>query len=253
MRSLLKADFYRVIKSKLFYTAIIISVLAPIIIVALYFGLYSLVDEENVKSTFSAVAVYHSSFSVSNNVGIVVSVFSAIFVVYDITTGTLRNKIINGKNRFKIYCSHLIVSSLFNLFIIIIYSSFTLLFSLIFFNKNFNFNADTKTVIYFVITGFVSFMFVATLTTLFALVTRSLPLTILLTILLTMLLSIGLGIVSAIDISNFKYLIYLIPTYSNLVMPTTNEIFICGLISYAIFGTINVVVGMIVFKLRDIK
>ena len=250
MLSLLKADFFRVIKSKLLYIALILCILFPIILVALYLGLNEIAPEEQ-KALFNPLTLYQGSFSISNNIGIVICVFSSIFVAADITSGTLRNKIINGASRTKIYFSHLIVSFIFNLVTIIIYSSFTLLFSAIFFHDNFNI-ASTETLVYIIITGIISFIFITTITTFLALVTRSLPLTILFTILLIMVLSIFIGLISMTDISKFKYLVYLIPTYSNNVVPN-NEMFICGLISYALFGALNITLALIIFNKRDIK
>ena len=58
--------------------------------------------------SFSGKFVFVSSLSVTNNLGLILSVLIGILVCRDFLSGTVRNKIIAGRNRLQIYLSLLI-------------------------------------------------------------------------------------------------------------------------------------------------
>ncbi len=265
MRSLLKADLYRVLKSKLTLIMLILCIVFPLLMALLYLG----IDKLNIASTgidinlFSGKTMVTSAFSLTNNVGLIIPIFSCIYVCLDISQGTLRNKIIVGKSRNSIYFSHLLTSIIFNLSSIIIYFLFTFAFGMIFLGWGTEFNAEeTKNLLYIIITGLMTFVYVGTVSMMFAMIIKSVAPAIILTVGLTLGINIVITVLNFINYEKVKYLVYMIPTFSNNynsvlmalvqgVMP--DEIFYLGIASYVLFGTLNTVIGLIIFNRSDIK
>ena len=114
MLSLLKADFYRMLKSKITIVSLILSIIFPIFVALLYYAISKMPmegspeDIETLSKMFTARAMIGSSFSFTNGIGIIIPIFGAIFVSSDLKNGTLRNKIVIGHDRKSIYLSHLI-------------------------------------------------------------------------------------------------------------------------------------------------
>ena len=116
MGKLLKADFYRIIKSKLFLIVCIITAVFPIITTLLYLFVTEImkVVETGTQAfnvgSFAARDLLSDSFLMSSNMGLILPIFITIFIGMDVSNGTLRNKIIAGRSRTSIYISHLISS-----------------------------------------------------------------------------------------------------------------------------------------------
>ena len=266
MCNLLKADLYRIVRSKLAIVSIILSASLPFIIVLLYYGVAKgtemLMPEgsgaELVNGMFNARSLIISSFSLTDNFGLVIPIFSAIFVTKDLTNGTLRNKIISGHNRKKIYFSHLITSIIYNALIIIVYALFTSLFAFIFFDYGREINAqEIKSIIFIIILGIMGFVFVATISTCLSLILNSSILAIVLTVVISIVFSFICMIISLTDYEKFKYIIYFIPFFVNgstlTINEATNVLFIEGMLSCLTFGVINTVLGIIIFSKKDLK
>ncbi|MBQ4258413.1 MAG: ABC transporter permease, partial [Clostridia bacterium] len=182
MKRLLKADFYHLRKSRLAFIALILALAFPVLVVLLYAGLNAIagIDEEIPGATlFSANTVMGSAFSLTNNLGLIIPVFAGIIVCLDYSNGTMRNKIIAGNRRTHVYLSHLIISMLFSMAVILIYAIITAVLSLIVFPFTWNEALSLGTeVMYFVLYGLASFAFIATVSTMFALIFRSIAPTI---------------------------------------------------------------------------
>ena len=276
MKQLIKADLYRVLKSKLTLVTFILVTAFPVLITLLYLGLQFIssleadLAGEVVSELISANMLMSSAYSLTNNVGLILPAFAGIFVCMDISHGTLRNKVIVGKSRTSIYLSHLVVSILYNVAAITLYAAITSGLALLFFKYRTRPGTDvTKQILYWAVNGTMTFIFVATISTFFGLVVRSTAPTIIFTIVLTMGLSMISSVVSILDYEKFQYAVYLIPTFTSSSFtldsmslgaifgpvnePPIDVMFWEGVASYAFFGTLNTVLGILIFRKKDIK
>ena len=140
MLNLLKNDLLRIIKDKTIIVIIAITValaFARPLISALPGFIYNQLNPENkinVREQAAAFDLFLGSFSVSGAVGILTPIFLIILIAKDINFGTIRNKIILGYSRTKIYLSYLLTAFISMVVIMFGYAILTLLFSLAFFN-----------------------------------------------------------------------------------------------------------------------
>lgn len=262
MNKLLKADFYALIKSKMLYILIAICIILPIISMALLKGIDTILqDEESFALGLSLTTgrrIILSNFNISSNVGLLVPIFAGIFTMSDVRHGTLRNKVTTGKSRTKIYFSHLIVSITFSLAMVLISILISLLGSLILFKYGYPLDKNEAfTLVRCFITGFLTFAFIATLTTFLALGTKSLPMTIIFTVVITFALNLISGFYGMVP-EKYSYIFYFIPTFSNYLVVSYPEdlsvkVFFFGLISLLIFSSINTIFGLLLFKKKDLK
>ena len=114
MTRLLKADFKRFFKDKLFLVSCIIALVFSIINPLLYKLIFSSLLEfemEELGMILDLNSLYFQSFSLSNNLGLIVPILIVIIIFKDFSFGTIRNKIIAGHNRTNIFLSLFIVSS----------------------------------------------------------------------------------------------------------------------------------------------
>lgn len=263
MSKLLKADFFRVLKSKLTYIIVGIAVLMPLLTCLLYLGinnLIGLIDESGELISFvNGRILIFSSYSMTNNIGIVIPIFASIFICMDINNGTLRNKIISGSPRIKVYLSHLFTTIIFNVIIISIYLAFTTLFSNLFFGYGVEIDKEEiRNIILFIVSGTLSFVFIASVISFLALVTKNTAPTIIFTLLFTIGLSLILSIVSILDTEKYATLLFMIPTYMHYVLTNGFEVLttaqvIEGVASYLIFTVALAIAGIEIFKHKDIK
>ena len=263
MLSLLKADFFRIYKGKLARIGLIVAVVLPILMVLMYYGVEQLNDVLTEEDTmglelFGATTLIKSSFSLGYNIGLVITIFSTIFVSLDISSGTLRNKLIAGHSRTAIYCSHLITTMIYNVVMIIIYSSITTVFSLIMFKGAGHLSAEEiKSLIYTAIIGIFAYIFIATVTTLLSLILGSVAPAIIITTVYTIGISLVTTVLLLLDYSKFEHVVYMIPLFVNsqtiALMGVNNTMFIEGMISYFIFGGLNIFLGLWEFNRKDLK
>ena len=274
MKRLLKADIYRVLKSRLTLIALILVLAFPVLIVFLYVGIRALsgldADMGGMDMLFNANSIIGSAYSLTNNIGLVLPAFAGILVCMDISNGTLRNKIIAGNRRAEIYLSHLIVSILFSVVMITIYTAMTAGLALLFFPFNTDPSMDLgREILYFIATGTMSFVFIATVSTLFAMAFRSVAPTIIFTIVLSIALMAINSVLLLVDYQPYRYAVYLIPSFTGNFFnlnsfsltgliaqgeeTSRGLMFAEGMLSYLFFGIVNTVLGLLLFKKRDIN
>ncbi|MBR4868217.1 MAG: ABC transporter permease [Clostridia bacterium] len=138
MVNLLAMDFCRIIKDKLFWITAIIGGVFALITPLLYAALFHWIDQESMGKMLIGIAVdaksqFFTAFHFGDNFGLVAPVLLAIVLCKDFSYGTVRNKIIGGYSRTKIYLSMLITCyvSLFTL--MLCHALLTLGCSLLFF------------------------------------------------------------------------------------------------------------------------
>lgn len=140
MRNLLKNDLLRIIKDKTIIVVLIISVALAFsrpLFNALPGYIYNNLYPENpinVRESAAAFSLFLDSFSITGIIGLLAPILISILISKDISFGTIRNKIILGYSRTKIFVSYLLSSLICYLILMFGYSLLTLLFSFIYFN-----------------------------------------------------------------------------------------------------------------------
>lgn len=173
MRSLLKTDFKRIFKDKLFKILLIIGAAFALFNPLLYKLIFSTLEaEEMLGIAVSGKSLFFSAFLPGDNFGLIIPILIAIIICKDFSHGTVRNKIIMGKSRASIFFSMFISSATVMFAIILAHAFLTLGISLIFFD----FQADPFTasdfgymiisiflemLVYIFISAIVSFLIVA--------------------------------------------------------------------------------------------
>lgn len=110
MYKLLNAGFNRLIKNKLFWGLILIT-----ICMACFF----LKIRDDLGESIELLTMPHIA-----TIGFFISIFTTLFVGLEYANGTIRNKIVVGHSRTKIYLSNLIISITVGIFIELVYILF---------------------------------------------------------------------------------------------------------------------------------
>lgn len=117
MINLLKADLFRVLRTKIVYISLIIAVVLPLFI-ALVNGLTEMavrelereVDPNVVFANGIGDSLLTTTFSPLMSFSYIFAVFPVIVIMMDFGNGTLRNKVIHGYTRHQIYAAHFIIT-----------------------------------------------------------------------------------------------------------------------------------------------
>lgn len=143
MKNLLRVDFKRVLKDKLFMVICIIALSCAVVMPMLYVSLFFFLGGGDISETrelmsllgvtLDAKYLFFDSLSIGNNLGLILPIFVGIIMFKDLSKGTIRNKIIGGYKRTSIFASNFIVSFTVMFGVIFAQAIVTLLVSLIFF------------------------------------------------------------------------------------------------------------------------
>lgn len=137
MRSLLKADFKRVLKDKLLLVmgilAVVFAAFTPLLY-AVMFSTMDMADDPMISSFISGKVQFFASFSMGNNLGLIAPVLLGIALCKDFSFGTVRNKIIAGKSRSAIFLSLFVTCATVLITVMLLHAFLTLGISLIFFD-----------------------------------------------------------------------------------------------------------------------
>ena len=133
MKTLLRADLKKVFKGKALYILSGFAILLPIIstlflALILYINDLAGGGENPISSILNSSALYISSFSILNNLGLAILITLAIVASSDFSQGTIRNKLIAGHKREHVFFSSLITNLVFVFIIIFIHSTLFYLF-----------------------------------------------------------------------------------------------------------------------------
>jgi ABC-type transport system involved in multi-copper enzyme maturation permease subunit len=131
MSRLLKAFFYKISKDITFRITLIIGGGIALISVLLFFLLDLLIDLEGVK-LLTGHGMLITSFSPTQNYGIAIPINVVSFIVLEFTQGTIRNKIIAGHSKFKIYTSLVLSGLVLTFALLIAYAGLCTLIGIIF-------------------------------------------------------------------------------------------------------------------------
>lgn len=113
MIKLLNASFTRLRKNKLFWLLTIFSIgLALLMIYSKY---------SDLKNYGDTIEVEQLIFNYSTSIGIIIAIFTSLFLGVEYSEGVIRNKVCIGHKRTNIYLSNLIITSITSLFSYILF------------------------------------------------------------------------------------------------------------------------------------
>jgi len=262
MRNLLRADFFRIFKHKLSLVSLIIAVVFPVALAGIFFGLKKLLTfgdadvETDLGMLLNAHAVVSSTFSFTNNFGIVMPIFATIIIMADINSGTIRNKIILGYSRHKIFASHFLTSLVYCLVLMTVYAGMTVLWSVLFFGKGEITREHAMSLLYFFILGLLLFAMVSVICTSLSLLTFHNVGAIILTLVICMGLGLATSLISAFDYSKFEHVMHFIPTFVVNIFQMKEislTMFIEALVGTVAFGGLFYILGTFGFARKDLK
>lgn len=111
MNRLLRADFRKFLKDKLFLVLIILAVVFALVTPLLYVAVFSAagemdpMSEEMLAGYVSAKGQFFGAFSFGNNLGLIAPLLVGVVLYKDFGSGTVRNKVISGHSRRSIFMS----------------------------------------------------------------------------------------------------------------------------------------------------
>jgi len=139
MTRLIRSDFKKFFKDKLFLVVCILAIVFAVITPVLYLVLMAAmgemdpVTEELLSGYVTAKGQFFSSFSFGNNLGLIAPLLIGIILFKDFSFGTVRNKIISGHSRTSIFLSIFTVCATALFGIVLAHALLTLGISLPFF------------------------------------------------------------------------------------------------------------------------
>ena len=263
MTDLIKADYYRILKSKLFLILTIICFVLPILTALTYLIMEKVIalssDFTGIEGlNISGRLLISESFALSSNMGLILSIFITIFIATDVSNGTLRNKLIAGKSRTSIYFSHFITTATISATLILMNVLVFILFTCLLFGYGATLDgAEMVRIVFFLITGIITFVFSASISTAITLSIKSSAASVIITVLAGMGFSIIASLVHQADPLLDKTWLCIIPTYTNSSFLASGifkwQSFVIGILSYLIFGTAITLAGLYFFKKKDVK
>lgn len=273
MIGLLKADFYRLFKSKLFYILIAIALFFALAIVPLSIGVNGMAKAAQkvagtaTYDTLEGKAMLGSIFGLSSNMGLIFPIFAVLLVYKDVSDGTIRNKVISGNSRTKIFFSHYIVLMVLSLALNLMSAGITsgLTFLAVKLNWVTYFNLSSEiidfqggSIFFFYIIGILTFTFLSSLVVAFSLNTGFIALP----IIFVLVIGMGMGLLSQLfasiapSVGNFKYIFYAMPSYPVSAFVTQKidlSMFLSGLGVLLACITLTTLLGCVAFNKRDMK
>ena len=139
MGKLIRSDFRRVLKDKLFLVVCILAVAFALTTPLLSKVVFAIADMDPVTDQMTASFVmakgqFFGAFSLGNNLGFVLPFLMAIILCKDFSFGTVRNKIISGHSRTNIFLSMYTVCAVVLWTVALLHALITLSVSLLFFD-----------------------------------------------------------------------------------------------------------------------
>ncbi|MBO4703884.1 MAG: ABC transporter permease [Bacilli bacterium] len=235
MINLLKADFFRVLRTKIVYISLIIAVILPLFI-AVVNGLTAMATaslySEGYEPSPAGDTLLGNTFSPVMSFSYIFAVFPVIVIMMDFGNGTLRNKIIHGYTRQQIYAAHFIVSLIHITAITLIFVTTNVVSALVLGISEVPADLISAYLVYYLV-GFLGVVMVASLGCCMALSlgnAGAIVITILGTLVLTYLGSIIGLILRLNDVTDMEHFLCFFPSYltetlsSYLLYPTPSDI-----------------------------
>ncbi len=274
MGNLLKTDLKRIIKDKLFLIICIIGAVMAVFTPLLNKLLADNINIDGEIEFFIVTAKYlfFNSFSATNNFGLLLPIFVTIIIFKDFSHGTIRNKIICGNSRLKIFLSIFLSSFIIIFGVILIQALLSLLISLMFFKYTDATTANSEFLYFLESLMFViiNYVFIAALVSFFCVFMKNSGTAIVCFVAVCILLSslplVFEVYVSIIETNESKkglvdFLNFLIDTniYNNLAYVIgkgttyTNQQVMKILFPPVLFSGLFITLSILIFKKKDIK
>ncbi|MDD3171418.1 MAG: ABC transporter permease [Bacilli bacterium] len=263
MLKLLKADFIRLKNEKTVWIVGIVAIFLAFITSLVFYIMAKTTDNFDtggmIVVSFSGVFTFSNSFSVTNNMGLIIPIVICVFAGKDFSYLTIRNKLISGNSRTKVYLSSWMTSLVVGTILITIYALSSLLFASLFMGYGREF--DFGEVLYILKTlglGILLFMVVESIAVFLTFVTKSMSLSI--------IISIGASLFLSIITSVFMFFLSGSPVLKEIYswtmmsqglaltsMSVDTDTLIRILISSVVGITVFTSLGIVIFKKADIK
>lgn len=274
MRNLMKAFFFKLVRDWTFRITLFIGLGLSVMMTLLFLVLdHAFPSDMGIDGLFcTGQNLFYSSLSPAQNFGIAVPVNLISFTVLEFTQGSIRNKIIAGNSKGKIYLSLLLSGLVFTLSLVFAYVGLSTLLGSIFggFDINGMMAASGKMNVEFfwkiLVLTLLAYILINCITIFFATLIRGIgpciPLVIILLLAAYLSASILGGTASSMtNLQGAARILRLFnPLYSvahadvvegNLTI--TNESFWIEVINTLVYGAIFVTAGFLIFKKRDVK
>ena len=262
MLNLLKADFFRILKTKIVYVSLIIAFVLPLLMSGLVAGVVGLIGYDDPETASAATQLIsnqlliQTTFSSTQNFGIIVPVFTVIVIMADISSGTVRNKLIYGYKRHEIFASHFITSLCYALVVMLVYAGMTLLWSGVILGA---FKNDTTSITHYAYFYALGFLGVVTTVAIACALSLSLLNTaggIILTVVICMFFGFLSPVLAMFEANYEEYVVHILrflPGYAISYAEIDTIKFIEGLGGVALFSGGFYALGTFVFNCRDFK
>lgn len=284
MRNLFKAFIFKLRKDLTFRITLFIglgmSILMTLIFLGIDLGMKALTDDPSSYKFLMCTGqnLFITSLSPAQNFGIAIPINLVCFTVLEFSHGTIRNKIITGNSKTKIYLSLILSGLVFTFALIISYSLLCLALGSIFGGFNINGNAGLTggllNVEYFwrlIVLAVLSYTVITVVAIFFATLFRNIGPCIPVVIILLMGCYIFASLVSTLGLLGdevkfiegaYKASVYFNPIHSVVANETnqetgklfiSNEAFISEIINNVVYIGLFLTGGLLIFKKRDVK
>lgn len=280
MRNLFKAFLFRLRKDLTFRITLFIglglAVLFTLIYLAIDLAAKALVEEDYTFMFCTGQNLFISSLSPAQNFGIAIPVNLISFTVLEFTQGSIRNKIIAGNSKAKIYFSLVLSGLVFTFALIITYSLLSLALGSII--GGFDINGvvglgriDAEYFWKMIVLAIGAYIFITTMTIFFATLFRSIGPCIPVVLLLILGFYLSSTIVSALgafgeeseitkSINTFMMIFNPLNSLGTSVqavdtgiLKIENDHFIAEIINNIVYSALFVTFGVLIFKKKDVK
>ena len=269
MLSLIKTDLKRILKDKLLLIIGILCLVFAVTTPLLLFAVSGISEDaaQMLGMTINAKTLFFQSFNPANDFGLVCSILMCVILCKDFSQGTVRNKIICGRTRKQVYISNFIACSIVICTLMVIYAFLTLGMSLIFFDYQATaFTAsDFGYAVVSLVFKILTFIVVSALITFLSVSMKNAGLCMVMYIAITMVfaifgtvLSLAQPFLPSDEIVEFivecaiNFNVFASTVVGNSTTYSAIEV-VCIVLSHVLYTALFFVLGMIIFKKKDIK
>ena len=271
MKNLLKADLFRVLRTKIVYISMIVAIGLPLFISAVL----KLTDAaaSSMDPTAASVSsgmgdtLIANTFSPIFSFSYIFAIFPVIVVMMDFGNGTIRNKVIHGYTRHQIFAAHFIISLVYAFILTSLTAATYTICSVAFFGVTKVASEMIPIYIMYYALGLLSALFTASVgcgLALSFLNAGAIILTVIATLFFSYLGTILSIVFNLAKVSNPEYILCFFPTYFTSMLSSINlayqttEFIEPGYIVEAIAGILILsggfyALGTFVFNKRDFK
>jgi ABC-type transport system involved in multi-copper enzyme maturation permease subunit len=211
---------------------------------------------EYIPFDFNGRDIFLSTFSPSQNVGLLIPIILSIILTREFSYGTIRNKVICGHKKENIYLSLLISSLVIGLSLFLISALINLLFGSLVLGYGKSFNGDEFLFILKSIgIGLLVYSTIIAFTVFIATLVRSLGFTLIIVIISTVILSMFSSLAAfQEDLTVFYDIVSMLPHFQLIsIVEMDNNLVIKSIITTVIYLSLFTGLGILLLKKRDIK